>query len=253
MGQFSDSPKCLGANSFSFEKEDIPLKLNDSLAERKRKEYLRIYVIGLCFASVILSLILCILAFIFASLRHSPATFAFAADCVLDLLSSLIVIWRYFGSPYRPSSRSREYKACISLGILFIVTGVGVIIEGIYFLYEKDVPKWYTILIILAAVGCCACFIIAFAKYILGKKLSSETLILDALNSFLSGLFALVIIISDVAYLKNKDIWYLDPLLSIVLSVGLIAFGFRTLCVHCRRGDLTPMIAKANRKTTNLH
>ncbi|GFV66296.1 hypothetical protein TNCV_2737101 [Trichonephila clavipes] len=43
--------------------QDIPLKTNDTLAERKRKEHLRIYVIGLCFASVILSLVLCILAF----------------------------------------------------------------------------------------------------------------------------------------------------------------------------------------------
>ncbi|GIX87809.1 hypothetical protein CEXT_705141 [Caerostris extrusa] len=161
----------------------------------------------------------------------------FQADCVLDLLSSFIVIWRYFGSPYRLGSRSREYKACISLGILFMVAGIGVIIEGVYFLYAKDAPKWYSTLVILAAVGCSVCVLLALAKYVLGKKLNSDTLLLDALNSFLSGLFALVIIVSDVVYLKNKAVWYLDPLLSIFLSVGLIAFGFRTIVMHCRRSQ----------------
>ncbi|GIY35507.1 transmembrane protein 163 [Caerostris darwini] len=240
MGQFTNAPKCSPSiNSFTtnFEKEDIPLKLNDSLAERKKKEHLRRCAIGLCIASLLLTLVLCILSFIFASLRHSPATFAFAVDCVLDLLSSFIVIWRYFGSPYRLGSRSREYKACISLGILFMVAGIGVIIEGVYFLYAKDAPKWYSTLVILAAVGCSVCVLLALAKYVLGKKLNSDTLLLDALNSFLSGLFALVIIVSDVVYLKNKAVWYLDPLLSIFLSVGLIAFGFRTIVMHCRHSQ----------------
>ncbi|GIY65741.1 transmembrane protein 163 [Caerostris extrusa] len=61
----------------SYTREDIPLKLNDSLAERKKKEHLRLCAIGLCIASLLLTLVLCILSFIFASLRHSPATFAF--------------------------------------------------------------------------------------------------------------------------------------------------------------------------------
>ncbi|XP_055926873.1 transmembrane protein 163-like isoform X2 [Argiope bruennichi] len=236
----SNSLSFIESISKSFGREDIPLKINDSLADRKRKEHLRLYVIALCITSVILSLVLCILAFIFASLRHSPATFAFAADCVLDLLSSFIVIWRYFGSPYRLGSYSREYKACISLGVLFIVAGVGVIIEGIYFLFAKDIPKWYSVLIILAAVGSFVCFLVGFAKYVLGRKLNSEALYLDALNSILSGLFALVIIISDVVYLKNKTMWYLDPLLSIVLSVGMLALGFRTIIMQCRHGEYDP-------------
>ncbi|KAF8784792.1 Transmembrane protein 163 like protein [Argiope bruennichi] len=218
MGQLTNAPKCAtNANAFdianSFEKEDIPLKINDSLADRKRKEHLRLYVIALCITS---------------------------ADCVLDLLSSFIVIWRYFGSPYRLGSYSREYKACISLGVLFIVAGVGVIIEGIYFLFAKDIPKWYSVLIILAAVGSFVCFLVGFAKYVLGRKLNSEALYLDALNSILSGLFALVIIISDVVYLKNKTMWYLDPLLSIVLSVGMLALGFRTIIMQCRHGEYDP-------------
>ncbi|XP_054709609.1 transmembrane protein 163-like isoform X2 [Uloborus diversus] len=230
----NDAPTNLSI--IGFESEDIPLKLTDSLALRRKKENLRLYAIATCITSVILNLILCILSFVFAKLRHSPATFAFAADCILDLLSSLVVIWRYFGSPYRTLSLSREIKACISLGILFIVAGVGVIGEGAYFLVVKEVPKWNTVLVVLAAVGFVVCVLLGIAKYVLCKKMESKSLYLDALNSLLSALFALVIIISDVVYLKNKNVWYLDPVLSIVFSCPLIAFGIRTIILHSSRG-----------------
>lgn len=49
----------------------------------------------------------------------------------------------------------------------------------------------------------------------------------SALNSILSALFAVTIIISDVAYMANENIWYLDPLLSILFSLGLVAFGIQ--------------------------
>jgi len=115
-----------------------------------------------------------------------------------------------------------------------MLAGFGVISEGIYFLCTREIPKWFTVLVILAAVGSSACVLMGIAKYILSKKLESETLFLDALNSFLSGLFALVIIISDIAYWKDKNIWYLDPVLSIILSLGLIAFGLRTIIIHSK-------------------
>lgn len=214
--------------------EDIPLKLNENLADRRRREKQRILAIALCIVSLILNLILCVAAFVFASLRRSPATFAFAADCVLDLISSLIVIWRYFGSPYTTCSHSREVKACISLGVLFILAGVGVIAQGVYFLCAKETPAWYLVLIILAGVGCVACILLGAAKFWLSKKMDSKPLFLDALNSILSALFALTIIVSDVAYLKNKEIWYLDPVLSIILSLGLLAFGIHTIIAHGR-------------------
>nr|XP_015909507.1 transmembrane protein 163 isoform X2 [Parasteatoda tepidariorum] len=215
--------------------DDIPIKPQDSLFQKKKKEHLRIVAITICFVSVFLNLILSVLAITFASLRHSPATFAFAADCGLDLFSSLIVIWRYFGTPYSTISHSREVKACLSLGILFVLAGTGVIFEGIYFLCIREVPNWYTVLLILSAVGAGFCILLSVVKYILSKKLESDTLFLDALNSALSGLFAFVIIVSDIAYWKDENIWFLDPVLSIILSVGLIAFGIRTIIIHGKR------------------
>ncbi|KAG8186443.1 hypothetical protein JTE90_012364 [Oedothorax gibbosus] len=214
--------------------ESTPLKFNDSLAERKDKERLRLWSLIICFISVVLNLAMCTVAFTFAAMRNSPAIFAFAADCCLDTISSAIVIWRYLGTPFSVYSQSREIRACVCLGVLFIFAGIGVLIASSYFLYLKELPRWFPVLIILSGIGGATCFIIGMIKYVLSKRLSSESLFLDALNSVLSGLFALVIIISDVVYLYNKSVWYLDPILSIFLCTGLIIIGSRTIAIHWR-------------------
>lgn len=220
--------------------ESVPLKLEEDADTHHQNENLRRYTIALCVVSVVINLVLCILGIVFAAMRRSPATFAFAADCVLDLLSSSVVIWRYFGSHYTMYSSSRENKACISLGVLFILAGFGVIIEGLLFLYLKDKPKWLLELLVLAGFGVVACVLLGVAKLILCRKINSKSLFLDALNSFLSALFALVIIISDVVYCHNKKIWYLDPVLSIIFSVALLAYGFQVILSHCRSPEEKP-------------
>lgn len=88
-------------------------------------------VIWVNLISVIINIILAISAFYFAFINDSSATGAFAADCVLDFVSSAIVLWRYFGDLTSEYAHIREQIACLYLGALFELSALAIIIKAI--------------------------------------------------------------------------------------------------------------------------
>lgn len=87
-------------------------------------------VIWVNLISVLINLTLALVAFYFAYVNDSSATSAFAADCILDFISSGIVLWRYFGNLTPEFARAREQIACLYLGALFELSGVGIILKA---------------------------------------------------------------------------------------------------------------------------
>lgn len=96
-----------------------------------RSRFISRKVIWINLISVLINLSLAVVAFYYAFARDSSAITAFAADCVLDFISSAIVLWRYFGSTLnREYMEAREQIACIYLGALFELSSIGIIVKG---------------------------------------------------------------------------------------------------------------------------
>lgn len=80
--------------------------------------------------SLLINLSLAIVAFYFSFVNNSSSTSAFAADCVLDFISSAIVLWRYYGDLDSVYMHAREQIACIYLGALFEISAFAIIIKA---------------------------------------------------------------------------------------------------------------------------
>lgn len=89
-------------------------------------------LIGINVISLFVNLALALVAFYFSFVNNSSATSAFAADCVLDFISSAIVLWRYCGSDNLSSvyMHAREQIACIYLGALFEISALAIIVKA---------------------------------------------------------------------------------------------------------------------------
>lgn len=87
-------------------------------------------LIWLNLISLLINLSLALVAFYFAFVNNSSSTSAFAADCVLDFISSAIVLWRYHGDLDSVYMHAREQIACIYLGALFEISAFGIIIKA---------------------------------------------------------------------------------------------------------------------------
>lgn len=101
----------------------------DSLELRSKQLSKRIIWINLI--SLLINLALAVTAFYFAYAKDSSATSAFATDCVLDFISSAILLWRYFGDLNSVYMHAREQIACVYLGALFEISGLAIIIKAI--------------------------------------------------------------------------------------------------------------------------
>ncbi|KAK0154755.1 Transmembrane protein 163 [Merluccius polli] len=90
--------------------------------------------------SIAVTILLAIAAFTVSVMRHSASAFGFAFDATLDVLSSIIVLWRYSNAAAVHSAH-REYIACVILGVVFILSSLCILGKAIHDLATKLLPE----------------------------------------------------------------------------------------------------------------
>ena len=66
---------------------------------------------------------------------------------------------------------------------------------------------------------------LGFAKYLVARKLQVLSAYSDALNCFMASLMAFSVGVSISIYNRNKNIWYLDPMIGVFISTVIMCYG----------------------------
>ncbi|KAJ7389043.1 hypothetical protein OS493_034178 [Desmophyllum pertusum] len=185
--------------------------------------------LAVSYASVFTTFVIGISLFVISSLAKSSAAFGFAFDSFLDVCSSLVVIWRFFGAVGRTYSWERERRACIAIGVFFILSATGIFIRALRSLVVEKHPVKFTGIQAISGVSLAAFTTLAWMKFIIAEKLNSESLRTDALNSSAGAAMALGIILSSIVSEYNRDIWYLDAAVALCIAISLFGYGVRLL------------------------
>ncbi|XP_055951889.1 transmembrane protein 163-like isoform X2 [Argiope bruennichi] len=201
----------------------------------------RMYALLTCIITVVFDIFLGIAAFVCAAVTDSSAGYAFALDCLLDVLAATLVVWRFYGSTSTHSD-FKENVACICLGILFCLSSVGIIAKSAHDLAIHHIPQQLMYVFILAGVGGVMNSVLGCAKYMLGKKMKSQSLILEAINTSLSAVLAMMLAVSDILYFYHPSAWTIDPITSIVVAVILFVGGLKVLCRRKHNPETTPLL-----------
>jgi len=216
--------------------ESVPLKCQTHLYSEKefhtKFEDLRKQAVIIATTSVFCNFSLAVAAFVWALLRNSASTSAFAAGCALDVFSSAIVFWRYYGSTHNQFMHEREHIACIYLGSMFIISASAIVGKAVMDLITKTLPSTIDLMLYLSTIAVIVCSILALTKLVLYRKMRSDSILLDAINTFLSALFAVVIIVTLLIIDSNPQMWYLDPMMSILLATSMALYGIRVIWVN---------------------
>lgn len=224
------------SESLSLTLKEVSLQMDDD-AERWR-----IYALLTCVVTVIFDIFLGAAAFVCAAITDSSAGYAFALDCLLDAVAATLVLWRFYGSSSE-NSDSREKKACFWLGTLLCFASIGIIAKSTCDLASHTVPQQLVYVFILAGVGGAMNSMLGGVKYWLGKKMQSESLTLEAVNTLLSAVLALMLAVSDILFYYHPKAWTIDPVTSIFVAVILFSGGIRVLCRRKRSEETTPLLA----------
>ncbi|XP_042369163.1 transmembrane protein 163-like [Plectropomus leopardus] len=185
--------------------------------------------------SIVITIILAIAAFTVSIMRHSASAFGFAFDATLDVLSSVIVLWRYSNAAAVHSAH-REYIACVILGVIFILSSLCILGKAIHDLATKLLPEVDDFLFSVSIVSGLVCIILAVIKFMLGKVLTSRALITDGFNSLVGGIMGFSILISAEVFKHEPQVWYLDGTIGVLIGLIILAYGIKLLL------DMVPRI-----------
>lgn len=203
------------------EKLDLFVPINNQLSVEEETTT-RHALITLNIISIVVSSVCGLITFCLALEERSVSALGFAVDTILDVLAFLTIIWRFTSTQ---DQAQRETYVLRILAILFIASGFGVFIDSIADIRHRvhPIPNHY--LIIAVAIQTLIFFCLAFGKYTVAKKLNVISAYSDAFNTLISGSMALSVVISIAIYNSNESVWYFDPMIGMIISLTIMAYG----------------------------
>lgn len=185
--------------------------------------------------SIIATLIIGITELVVSANEGSTAAFGLGFSALLDVISSMVVLWRFY-EKNDTFSAMREHMACAFLGFLFIISSVAIAGKGIYDLLtgeEPDMsPDGLHIIITSSIVASCGCLVLFCLKVVIAKVLSSWTIFTDAMNSIAGAIIAFSMVITSELTKSNPFVWFLDATVGLCVSVVLLIYGLWLLLQH---------------------
>ncbi|XP_063789860.1 transmembrane protein 163 [Pseudophryne corroboree] len=215
-GQFSDFVENRGLLESS-----TKLKPHEAQSYRKK-------ALWVSWISIVVTLVLAVAAFTVSVMRYSASSFGFAFDAVLDVFSSVIVLWRYSNAAAVHSAH-REYLACVILGVIFLLSALCIVVKAIHDLSIRVLPEVDDFLFSVSILSGILCSLLAVVKFMLGKVLTSRALITDGFNSLVGGIMGFSILISAEVFKHHPSVWYLDGSVGILIGLIIMAYGIKLL------------------------
>jgi divalent metal cation (Fe/Co/Zn/Cd) transporter len=157
-----------------------------------------------------------------AWMAHSPALLAFGGDSAIELLSAVVVYWR-FGSK-RSDERAEKVAARIAGSLLFALAAYVALVAALALLGHREVrPSYLGIVILLVAA--IAMPALARQKRLLSAVTASAALRADAAESALCGYLSIIALAGLVANAFWGVTWA-DPIAALCL-IPLVAWEGR--------------------------
>jgi divalent metal cation (Fe/Co/Zn/Cd) transporter len=154
-----------------------------------------------------------------AWMAHSPALLAFGGDSAIELLSAVVVYWR-FGSK-RSDERAEKVAARIAGSLLFALAAYVALVAALALLGHREVrPSYLGIVILLVAA--IAMPALARQKRLLSAVTASAALRADAAESALCGYLSIIALAGLVANAFWGVTWA-DPIAALCL-IPLVAW-----------------------------
>ena len=158
---------------------------------------------------------------------RSPALLGFGGDSAIELLSAIVVLWRFRSKSESESVLAEKTAARIAGALLFLVAGF-VLITSALTLLGHDEPRPSLLGIVLLIVAAFGMPWPAKQKRKLATQLSTASLNADAAQSLLCGYLswiALAGLLSNAVFHKS----WADPVAALILAPFVVKEGWEAM------------------------
>jgi len=162
---------------------------------------------------------------------NSNALWGFGLDSLIESLSGLVMVWRFwqFDPAATPAACERiEQRAARLVGYSFFVLGSYVLLDAGYALARREAPETSMVGLGLALASILIMPILFLLKYRLGKAIGSRSLIADSKETLACAMLSLTLLIGLAAYYVWR-LWWIDSAAAIVIGLLILREGFETL------------------------
>ena len=196
----------------------------------------------LAFATLICNIIITAFGFFTSTESDSMATFGFAFDSFFAVISSFVLIWRFWSD--KPDSyvvAKRETSATAVVAASLIVSSVAIIGRSINCLYHTQKPEKPVELVVLSSISLVVYVVLFLVKRTVAKKLGSGALMTDAMDSLCGALFAFSILITALVLEFTEKAWFMDSAVAIFVCTCSFFYGVivlqKLVCVRMKREE----------------
>ncbi|CAG5114723.1 unnamed protein product, partial [Candidula unifasciata] len=198
---------------------------------------LRTIAIVASWVSGLFSLITGVTAIVLGQIFHSQSLFGYGLDGVLDSLSSIVVLWRFYDSSSSTKTEARERKACIVVSILFFVSAFSLVFKSANAIvqntqaadHDESMLNGRLLTVIFFSLCGVIALAIATLKVYVGWKLHSHVLIIDSIITYVGAAISFLGILAMEMYTEDQDVWYLDAMFGLFCGTFLFLFGLKLL------------------------
>ena len=181
----------------------------------------------LSYASLACNGLAVVIGLVIAIVVGSPAVLAFSFENLIDLASSLLLVWRFAGGGTAKTAaalETREKRASVGIAAAMCVLGVVVFSVGAVHLATRD-PEEKThsgtllglsipSILIFGALGA--------LKLHCANVVRSPAMRKDGICSAAGAVLSFAVCLGVTA-------WWIDPVVAMTVALSLFVFGFRTL------------------------
>lgn len=184
--------------------------------------------------SIAFTLVCAIVGLAFAWSTQSSALLGYALEALVDVWSSILVLWRFWKDPdgeghYFLITRRRESRASVGIAFTFVIIGVFTSSLAIVHLTQRQPPANSSVLLAISGTSIIILTWSCATKLSLSRVLQSNALRKDAVTSGACACMAGAILVSTSVHKSNPSIWWLDACVAVVISCILGVLGVRTL------------------------
>ena len=201
-------------------------KANLSLHQKTRWRRAAIVV---SVTSMYTTCVLSVTSFVISGISDSSAAFAIAFDAMLGMISSCVIVWRFYRGINGSMGPAKEKKACAVIASCFIISGLMMFGRAIQCLVGNKEPQKTTSLLVISMVGFICYTGLFCVKYCVADKLKSIALRTDSIDSGLGAAMALGLVLSTVIYQQIHKSWFLDASVALIIAFATFSYGIRVL------------------------
>ena len=164
------------------------------------------------------------------SMAGSIALVGFGLDSFVESLSGGVMIWRFsqHGKISEEAEEKIEGKAAKLVGYTFFILAAYVLFESLKKLLSREIPQPSLFGIIIAVVSLIVMPVLFLAKYRLGRKIGSKSLIADSKQT-LACVFLSASLLIGLGLNYLFGFWQADPIVGLIVVVFLVREGIETL------------------------